>query len=130
MTIPENTHEWNVLVVDDHSDFARQIQAILEHHGATVHTASEGAHCLEMARSLKPTMIITDLAMPVIDGWRLLEELRENPATANIPVIAITAYHSSDVEASAFRVGFDAYFPKPVEAGSFVAKLGQMLRPA
>jgi len=129
MFIPENTKDWNVLVVDDHTDFAKQIQAILEHQGATVHTTSEGAHCLEMARTLKPTMIITDLAMPVIDGWKLLEELRVDAATASIPVIAITAYHSSDVEASAFRVGFDAYFPKPVEAGTFVAKLGAMLRP-
>ena len=73
-------------------------------------------------------MIIMDLAMPEMDGWETLMEIRANPATAHIPVVAITAYHSANVAQDAVQAGFDAYFPKPPDAISFVDKLTEVMR--
>jgi CheY-like chemotaxis protein len=115
--------QWTVLVVDDNPDFTQLVKQMLEHHGATVHTASGGQQCIDMAQAIQPTLIITDLSMPEVDGWQAFKAVHANATTAHIPVVAITAYHSPEVETDAFQMGFSGYFPKPVEATRFVEQL-------
>ena len=121
---------WEVIIVEDQPDLAEVIAKILRFHKIRVHIANNGPECLELLQQLRPTLIISDLAMPGMDGWTLLDNLRANVATANIPVVAITAYHSNEVADNAIRVGFDAYFPKPVDAGTFVTRLVEVFATA
>jgi CheY-like chemotaxis protein len=80
-----------------------------------------------LLNSVSPTCIITDLAMPEMDGWEMLHQLRENASTRHIPVIAMTAYDSPNVGDDAKEVGFNAYFPKPLRARHFMDRLAQVI---
>jgi len=122
-----DTSTWQVLVAEDQEDSIQVVSQILEFYGIQVHIARDGQECLEMLATLAPTLIITDLAMPGLDGWQVLAAVRRNPATAHIPVVAVTAYHSVNVAQDARRAGFNAYFPKPIEAASFVQELERIV---
>lgn len=71
--------------------------------------------------------VIIDLALPGKDGWGLLADIQRSSVTDEIPCIAITAYHTSALREQALRAGFTAYFPKPIEATSFVRSLTGVL---
>lgn len=71
--------------------------------------------------------IIIDLALPGKDGWSLLSDIQRSPIIHHVPCIAITAYHTSALREQALRAGFTAYFPKPIEATSFVRSLTDVL---
>lgn len=119
--------QWRVLVVEDEFDSIQLVSKILRHHGVEVHIAHDGHECLAMLDVLKPTVVIMDLALPQMDGWETLARMRENPDTAEIPVAAITAYHSVNVAEDARTAGFDAYFPKPLDPSTIVEKLRELL---
>jgi CheY-like chemotaxis protein len=118
---------WQVLVVEDQEDSLQVVSQILEYHGIQVHVARNGHECLEVLGRVTPTLIIMDLAMPGMDGWETLAEIRSRPAAAHIPVVAVTAYHSVNVAQDALQAGFNAYFPKPIEADSFVRELAHIV---
>jgi CheY-like chemotaxis protein len=118
---------WHVLVVEDEYDSLQMVSKILSYHGITVVVAKNGRECLERLAEFEPTIIITDLAMPGMDGWQTLAAIRSNPATQHIPVVAMTAYDSVSVAEDAHNAGFDAYFPKPVDPRSFVQSLAGIL---
>ncbi|MFQ3534818.1 MAG: response regulator [Aggregatilineales bacterium] len=118
---------WKVIVVEDSFDDQQLVSHILEHHGIQVYLAKNGDECLQLLTQIEPTLIVTDLAMLGKDGWQTLVGVRSNPATAQIPVIAITAYHSADVAEDAIRAGFDGYFPKPINPQTFVARIQEIL---
>jgi CheY-like chemotaxis protein len=120
---------WKVIVVEDTYDDQQLVSLILRHHGAEVYIAKNGNECLTFLEEIEPTLIVTDLAMPVKDGWQTLNAIRSNAATAHIPVVAVTAYHSIDVAADAMAAGFDGYFPKPISPQSFVNRLAKIISP-
>jgi CheY-like chemotaxis protein len=122
-----NTNQWRVLVVEDEYDSIQLISKILGYYDIQVHVARHGEDCLAMVEQVQPTVIVTDLAMPHMDGWQTLAALRSNPGTRHIPVVAITAYGSADVAEDALKAGFDAYFPKPVDPRSFVKSLTEIV---
>lgn len=114
---------WQVIVVEDTYDDQQLASHILAYHGAGVHIAPDGNACLALLETLEPAVIITDLAMPHRDGWQTLVAIRSNVATAHIPVVAVTAYHSADVAQDALKAGFDGYFAKPLHPLNFVQQL-------
>jgi CheY-like chemotaxis protein len=123
-----NVKDWHILVVEDEYDSIQMISIILRHHGAEVHIARNGRECLEALEKLRPTLIIMDLALPEMDGWETLEKIRANIQTSQIPVVAITAYHSVNVAEDAYEAGFDAYFSKPLDTGTIVESLADLLK--
>jgi CheY-like chemotaxis protein len=81
-----------VLVVED-SDDTRELYAFaLEFDGYIVAQARDGRDGLQQARDLVPDVIVTDLTMPIMDGWELIRHLRADPRTRRIPIVACTAY--------------------------------------
>jgi CheY-like chemotaxis protein len=118
---------WQVLVVEDEPDSMAVVTEILESNGITVHQAPNAEDAMAMMQSVTPTLAILDLALPMMDGWALLNEIRKAPPTANIPVVAVTAFHSANVAQQAIRSGFNAYFPKPIETTSFVRELERIV---
>ena len=116
-------NDWQVLVVEDEDDSAQIVSNILRHHGIQVRVARNGRECILSLEESQPTIVLMDLAMPEMDGWDTLVAMRTNPETAHIPVVAVTAFHSASVAEDAIHAGFDAYFPKPLDAESFVNSL-------
>ncbi|NDJ53600.1 MAG: response regulator [Chloroflexi bacterium] len=115
--------DWHILLVEDELDSVQVVSTILTFHGIDVTVARDGLECLDALDTFTPTAIIMDLSMPNLDGWATLAQIRDDATISDLPVIAITAYHSANVAQDAMTAGFDAYFPKPVDAGSFVDKL-------
>ncbi len=114
---------WKVIVVEDTFDDRQLVSVILRHYGIEVRSTANGNECLALLQDFEPTFVITDLAMPEKDGWQMLVAMRSNAKTAHIPVMATTAYHSSEVANDVFQAGFDGYFPKPVNPQTFVQSL-------
>ena len=118
---------WTVVVVEDTYDDQRYISRVLEYYGAKVHVVGNGEDCLTLLTKVEPTLIVTDLALPTIDGWQTLTAIRSNAATAHIPVVAMTAYHSNTVAQDARLAGFNGFFAKPVHPQAFVRDLQALM---
>lgn len=119
--------DWKVVVVEDTYDDQQLVSRVFAHHGAQVFVAKNGNECLKLLDQMEPTVVVTDLAMPGKDGWQTLVAIRSNVSTAHIPVIAITAYHSTDVAEDAISAGFDGYYPKPINPVTFVAWVEEVI---
>jgi CheY-like chemotaxis protein len=115
--------DWNVLIVEDEYDSMELVQGILDHYDIRYLSASDGEQALEILQHESPTLIIIDLALPGIDGWNLLRAIRADPRFDEVPCVATTAYHSFETADRAIEEGFEAYFPKPIEATAFVREL-------
>jgi len=89
--------------------------------------ASDGEHGLEVARSERPDLILMDLSLPRIDGWAATKTLKENPSTAGIPVVALTAHASAEDRERAIEAGCCDYLTKPVERGQLVRAIKKNL---
>jgi CheY-like chemotaxis protein len=118
----------SVLLVEDEYDSAQMIAKILTYHGIEVRVVPGAPEGLTLLAHYHPTLIVTDLAMPGMDGWELLSAIRSDLLLRHIPVVAITAYHSFHVEAEATHFGFNGYFPKPVNPRTFALALAALVQ--
>lgn len=118
---------WDVLVVDDEPDSLDVASRILRHYGAQVYTATNGQEGLQAVRALRPRFIISDLSMPVMDGWGFLEALKRNRDTLEIPVIALTAHAMVGDRERAIVAGFHNYLTKPLTPANFMTDLLRLL---
>ncbi|MDO8907242.1 MAG: response regulator [Pseudohongiella sp.] len=121
-----------VLVVDDKEENRYYLQALLTGHGYRVTTARHGAEALVLARQSSPTLIISDLLMPVMDGYTLLRHWKADPALRALPFIVYTAtYTQAEDEKLAMDLGADAFILKPAEPDEFLTRMHDVLsRPA
>lgn len=104
-----------ILLVEDHEDNRIVYSTILEHFGYRVLLAGDGAEGVRMARESAPDLVLMDVSIPVMDGWQATATLKADPATARIPVIALTAHALPADRERAREVGCDGYLAKPVE---------------
>ena len=126
--IKQNVLEgWDILVVEDDPSSRDIAQMMLKHYGATVHVAENGLEGLEKARSVKPRFILSDLSMPVMDGWDMIIQLKSDKETSGIPIIALTAHAMVGDREKAMSVGCHNYLTKPLNIGSFVSDLLTLL---
>lgn len=126
--IPENLLEgWDIVVLDDEEDSLEVAEIILTEYGATVHTASDGQEGLEIVRRVKPRFVISDLSMPVMDGWGFIHSLKDDPSLAEIPAIALTAHAMVGDRERAVAAGFHNYLTKPLTVDTFMSDLVKLL---
>lgn len=104
-----------VLLVEDNEDNMLIYSTILRHHGYEVLEATDGEMGLETARTRLPDMILMDISIPKMDGWEVTRRLKADPATAHIPIVALTAHALITDETRARDIGCDGYIPKPAE---------------
>src|SRR5258708_37994479 len=90
-TVHRCFENWDVVVVEDELDGLEVARRMLQRAGANVFTAANGRDALETLKTTKPRFILSDLSMPVMDGWELLYELKRNRPTVEMPIIALTA---------------------------------------
>jgi len=104
-----------VLVVDDDEVIRQLIEVNLTLEGFDVITAVDGQDCLDKAAIVHPDVITLDVMMPRLDGWVTATQLRNNPETAGIKVVLITARAQEDDRNRGEQIGVDAYLTKPFD---------------
>ncbi|HEX2204184.1 MAG TPA: response regulator [Longimicrobium sp.] len=119
--------EQTILLVEDNEDNQEIYRIILTHHGYAVLQAWDGERGVTMAREHGPDLILMDLTMPILDGIEATRMLKEDPATATIPVIALTAHASEEDRTAAEAVGCEAFLSKPVEPKRVAAEVRRVL---
>jgi CheY-like chemotaxis protein len=121
--IPPDLYGWTVLVVDDEEDSLDVARRLLTRAGAQVYSASNGREALAIIQQQRPDCVLSDLSMPEMDGWLLIQELNHNRPTEAIPVIALTAHAMPGDRQRAIEAGFHNYITKPLDARKFVQQL-------
>lgn len=109
-----NPTPWRVLVIEDDDLDCRYLTKVLAFYGIEVVTVNNGTEGLHQAQTLLPTLVFTNLQMSPMDGWEFLTRMRRTPATAAIPVVALTAEHDFRLPQRALRHGFNAFIEKPI----------------
>jgi CheY-like chemotaxis protein len=97
-----------VLVVDDERDYVETMALLLQAGGYHVLTAADGHIALELLRAHPVHVVLTDLAMPVLGGFSLLQAIRAEPALADVLVMAVSGWGGRDIHARCTEAGFDA----------------------
>jgi CheY-like chemotaxis protein len=125
MTIPPDAFQnWTVVVVEDDPDSRTVVTMLLEMHGATVITASNGEEGLEVIQANRPRFVISDLSMPEMSGWELIEALKQGDRPiAEIPVIALTAHAMDYDRRRAINAGFQNFITKPLQPEKFIRQI-------
>jgi len=120
--------EKRILVVDDEAELVKAVQIRLEHEGHEVLTAHDGQEGLEKARKEKPDLIILDLMLPKMDGYKVCGLLKADTRYSKIPIIMFTARaQESDVKMGK-EVGANAYITKPFEHQVLLDKIAELLK--
>jgi two-component system cell cycle response regulator len=114
---------WNVLAVDDEPDSLEVLIEALSMHDASVHGAGSGPEALRLLETLHPTLVITDLSMPAMDGYQLLHRIRHLDGFKGTPVVALTAHAMAGDRERILAAGFDGYVSKPLRIASLVSDL-------
>lgn len=117
-----------VLVVDDDVQMCSYVSEALEHAGYESMTAYDGLLGLEIAKEYLPDVIISDLNMPNLNGYQLLERLRHYPPTKTIPVILLTAENTTPAMRKGMLGGAEDYLPKPVSAHDILSSVKVQLQ--
>lgn len=114
---------WSICIVDDEPGMREILAMILRTNGAQVLTAASGEEALEKMNGGVPTVLLTDLGLPGMDGWQLLQAVRTQARLAEVQVVAMTADHSLQMHDEVMAAGFAGLFRKPISMASFVEDL-------
>ncbi|MBP5488891.1 MAG: response regulator [Bacteroidales bacterium] len=106
--------KYNVLAVDDIPLNLLLVQKMLSRFNFTIRTAANGQQALDAVAQQKPDLILLDLMMPGIDGFEVLRRLRENPETADIRIVILSALNSNDDVVKGYNMGANDFIMKPI----------------
>jgi CheY-like chemotaxis protein len=112
-----------VLLAEDFEDARELYRDYLQFSGFDVETANNGREAITRAVELQPDLILMDASMPVLDGWQATRELKANPVTRHIPILALTAHAFDDARREARAVGCDGFVTKPCLPDDLVTKV-------
>jgi CheY-like chemotaxis protein len=116
-----------ILLVEDNEMNRDMLSRRLLRKGFDVVMAEDGAVGVARAFSEAPAVILMDMSLPVIDGWEATRRLKADPATAHIPVIALTAHAMSEDRDKAMAAGCDDYDTKPIDLERLLGKIAGLL---
>ncbi len=118
------------LIVDDEQELAQMLSLRLRAAGVETRIAHDGRRALEVARAWSPDVVLTDVAMPELDGWQLCVALRAEPALRGATILAMTAWATADVERRAREAGADGLLLKPFDERRLADVLRRAVRAA
>jgi CheY-like chemotaxis protein/MinD-like ATPase involved in chromosome partitioning or flagellar assembly len=116
-----------ILIVDDDIETVRLVALMLKRKGYETVTANNGAQAIELAVTAKPSLIVLDIMMPDMDGYQVTVLLRNNPVTAEIPILMFTAKGQVDDKVTGYEAGADDYLTKPVHPAELIAHIKALL---
>ena len=117
-----------ILVVDDEQDILELIRHTLNKEGYEVHVAANGQQAVEKAKKIKPSLILMDVMMPIMDGMEACRQLKEDPETATLPIIFLTARSEEFAELAGFEAVADDYISKPIRSRVLLSRIRAILR--
>jgi len=116
-----------ILVVEDSPDIRVLIRMLLEQAGHEVVTAADGREGVETARREKPDLVLMDLSLPVLSGWEAARQIKSEPATSSITVLAVTAHAMQGDKDRALAAGCDGFLSKPIDEETFEKEVASWL---
>jgi len=124
-----NLNQLRILVVDDEADMRELLVAILSEYGAQVRVAASAAEVLTLLEQFKPDVLISDIGMPDVDGYMLMQQVRQLPPQQGglIRAIALTAYAGELNQQQALEAGFQKHITKPVEPNELVKTIAALV---
>lgn len=117
-----------VLLIEDFDDAREMYAEYLQFSGLRVASAADAIRGLEMARTLKPDVILMDAALPGLSGWDAIERLKADGTTRDIPVLMLTGHVLGDAKARALAAGADGFIPKPCLPDELMRRVLSTLR--
>ena len=116
-----------LLLVEDTPEIWDFLSRRLKRREHEVVLAHDGQAGLDMARAEQPQVILLDMNLPVMDGWTVARQLKDDPATAAIPIIALTAHALAGDREKALAAGCDDYHPKPIDFSKLLTQIDAAL---
>jgi CheY-like chemotaxis protein len=116
-----------VLLVEDNEMNRDMLSRRLERKGFDVVYAQDGSVAVDLAGSEKPTLILMDMSLPVMDGWEATRRIKADPQTKDIPVIALTAHAMAGDREKAMEAGCEDYDTKPVDFPRLLRKIESLI---
>lgn len=116
-----------ILLVEDNEMNRDMLSRRLTRNGHTVLIAVDGGEAVAKGIAELPDLILMDISLPVIDGWEATRQLRANPATQNLPIIALTAHAMAGEREKALDVGCNDFETKPVDLPKLLEKINALL---
>ncbi len=113
MAIAQKIGTAKILVIDDEPQITEIVEAFLSNAGHQVFINNVASEGLKRAKQIKPDIILLDIMMPGTDGYSVCNDLKSDPATANIPVVFLTGKDRNDDMGRSFKVGGDMFIKKP-----------------
>ncbi len=116
-----------VLVVEDFEDTRYLMRLELERRGFRVLEARNGAEGVELAARERPTIVLMDIGLPIMDGIEATRRIRAQADQRDVLIVALTAHHETEYRANALAAGCDAYLTKPIDFDWLIDLLGRLL---
>ena len=116
-----------ILIVEDNEMNRDMLSRRLARQGFEVALAVDGKQGVDMATSEKPDLILMDMSLPIMNGWEATEKVKSNPATKNIPVIALTAHAMAEDKEKCIAAGCNDFDTKPVDLPRLLEKIKALL---
>ncbi len=125
--LPWTDVDAKILIVEDDSWMQRELLTALGGRGYELMPASNGVTALACASVIVPDLILSDVEMPVMDGWTLLKRVRHNPRLVEVPFVFLSSHTAPQDLQRGFRLGADDYVPKPFVAQELAARIDHLL---
>src|SRR5689334_21175170 len=116
-----------ILIAEDSATQAEQLRHLLEQHGYIVTAAANGRQALEAARQRKPTLIISDIVMPEMDGYALCKAVKSDGELRDVPVLIVTTLSSIQDIATSLECGADNFIRKPYDPAALISRIDHIL---
>lgn len=116
-----------ILVIEDDPVIQMLISQTLRREGYEIVTASDGSEGLRKVKETQPNLVVLDISMPGLDGYQVCHYLRQDPATANLPIIMVTAMARPSDQRRGFETGADDYLPKPFSLADLITRVQSLL---
>lgn len=128
MSSGANVRQPTILIVENEVSNRLLIEKVLSTRGYRCLSASNGREALDVLDREAVDLILTDLSMPVLDGYRTTQLIRERPGMAHVPIVAVTAYALNDENEAAMRIGCNEYLTKPFKPRQLLEVVERLLR--
>lgn len=125
--ITPGTRQPTILIIENEVSNRILIERVLSTRGYRCIAASNGLEALNILDHEGVDLILTDLSMPVLDGYRTTQLIRERPALSNVPIVAVTAYALNDENEAAMRIGCNEYLTKPFKPRQLLEVVDRLL---
>ena len=112
-----------ILIIEDNEQNLYLVSFILKNHGYEVCAATDGQEGIDLAGTALPDLILLDIQLPRMDGYEVARQLRQRPALAEVPIVAVTSYAMAGDRDKALAAGCSGYIEKPINPDTFMQQV-------